>query len=205
MKFEGDALERFVQRVGSDTRLIDSELGKLSLYVGDRPVTEADVNAVTSQSNRGFIFDIGEAIGRRDLAETLRLIDFQLNQGENAIGLLLAAIVPKVRRLLQVRDLIENHQISADRNYSAFQASLGRLPESATAHLPRTKEGGFHVYPHFLAAAQSRRFKFEELRDGFAACLEANHRLVQTSLDPRLVLHQLAARILTGGSATAKR
>lgn len=205
MKFDGDALERFVQQVGSDTRMIDSELGKLSLYVGDRPVTEADIAAVTSQSHRGFIFDIGEAIGRRDLAETLRLIDFQLNQGENAIGLLLAAIVPKVRRLLQVRDLMENHQVAAERNYSAFQASLGRLPSQATAHLPRTKEGGFNVYPLYLAAAQCRRFKFEELREGFAACLEANHRLVQTSLDPRLVLHQLAARILTSKAAPVSK
>lgn len=205
LKFQGGALERFVLRVGADTRSIDSELEKLSLFVGSRPATEDDVAAITSQSHAGYIFDIGEAIGKRDLPRTLQLIDFQLRRGENAIGLLLAAIVPKVRNLLHARDIVETHGVRAGRSYPDFQKQLGALPASATGHLPRTKEGALNAYPLFLSAQICGKFTVAELRSALEACLEANLRLVTTSLDPRLVLHQLAARILAGDRSSSSR
>jgi len=201
LKFRGAALERFVQRVGSNTRSIDSELEKLSLFAGDRPITEDDVASVTSTSHTGFIFDIGEAISRRNLPKTLELIDFQLNRGENAIAILLAAIVYKVRQLLHARDLIETHGADPGGQYNTFQSQLGRLPAHATAHLGRTKEGKLNAYPLYMTAQAARKFTLAELRDALEACLEANLRLVTTGLDHRLVLHQLAARILAGKAA----
>lgn len=201
MKFRGAAVERFVQRVGSNTRSIDSELEKLSLFAGDRPITEDDVAAVTSTSHTGFIFDIGEAIARRNLPKTLELIDFQLNRGENAIAILLAAIVSKVRQLLHARDLMETHGADPGVQYNSFQSQLGRLPAHATAHLGRTKEGKLNAYPLYMTAQAARKFTLAELRDALEACLEANLRLVTTGLDHRLVLHQLAARILAGKAA----
>lgn len=201
MKFRGAALERFVQRVGSNTRSIDSELEKLSLFAGNRPVTEDDVEAVTSQSHTGFIFDIGEAIARRNLPKTLELIDFQLNRGESAIGILLASIVTKVRQLLHARDLIETHGVEPGRDYTAYQTRIGNLPAHATGHLGRTKEGKVNAYGLYQSAQAARNFTLAELRGGIEACLEANLRLVTTGLDHRLVLHQLAARILTKQAA----
>lgn len=197
LKFRGAALERFVQRVGSNTRSIDSELEKLSLYVGDRAITDEDVAAVTSQSHTGYIFDIGEAIAKRNLPKTLELIDFQLNRGESAIAILLASIVSKVRQLLHARDLIESHGVVPGNNYNAYQSDLGKLPAHATGHLGRTKEGKVNAYGLYQSAQAARNFTLAELRDGIEACLEANLRLVTTGLDHRLVLHQLAARLLT--------
>lgn len=203
LEFRGAALERFVQRVGSDTRTIDAELEKLSLYVGDAPVTEDDIAAVTSLSHKGFIFDIGDAIARRDLPKTVELIDFQLNRGENAIAILLAAIVTRVRGLLHARDLIESHRLRIGRNFNEFKSQVGKLSDAATAHIPRTKDGAPNLYPLFLAAQASGRFTREELRAALEACLEANLRLVTTPLDHRLVLHQLAARILAGSGPSS--
>jgi DNA polymerase-3 subunit delta len=54
-----------------------------------------------------------------------------------------------------------------------------------------------NAYGMFLTAQAARKFTLAELRAGIEACLEANLRLVTTGLDHRLVLHQLAARILT--------
>jgi len=198
VKFRGAALEHFVQRVGSNTRSIDSELEKLSLFAGDRAITAEDVEAVTSQSHTGYIFDIGEAIAKRNLPKTLELIDFQLNRGESAIAILLASIVSKVRQLLHARDLMETHGIEAGGNYASYQTQLGRLPAHATGHLGRTKEGKVNAYGMFMTAQAARKFTLAELRAGIEACLEANLRLVTTGLDHRLVLHQLAARLLAG-------
>jgi DNA polymerase-3 subunit delta len=111
------------------------------------------------------------------------------------VGLLLAAIVPKMRNLVLARDLIERHRPPMS-GYGAFQAALERLPADEIAHLPRKKDGGLNVYPLFLAAQETRQFSESELRHGLNACLRANHRLVGSSLDPRVVLSQLLVEIL---------
>jgi len=197
LDFERGALERFVLLVGADTRIIDSELEKLSLFTSGSPVTSETVSRVVSVSHAGVIFEVGETIAKRDLPRTLHLIDQQLRRGESAVGILLASIVPKVRSLLHARDLVENRGIVAGRSYPAFQAALAKLPDAETAHIPRTKEGALSAYPVYLAGQASDKFSASELKRALEACLEANLRLVTTGLDPRLVLHQLVTRILT--------
>lgn len=197
LSFAGTSLERFVAVVGADSRVLDSELEKLSLYVGDREVTEEDVRLVAAASHTGVIFEIGEAISRRKLPRAIDLLEHQLRRGENPVGLLLAAIVPKIRNLLHIRDLIERHGIRVGRNYQGFAGELERLPAAETAHLGRKKDGGINAYPIFLAAADSERFTTAELRDALEACLEANERLVTTQLEPHLVLNELITKILT--------
>lgn len=196
LAFSGTALERFVFMVGAETRVLESELEKLSLFVGDREVTEEDVSNIAASSHIGVIFEIGDAIARKNLHKAIDLIDRQLKQGESAIGILLAAIVPRVRNLLHARDLVERHGLNANGRYPSFLKAVEALPASDTAHLPRKKDGGISAYPLFLAAQVSNRFSSSELRNALEACLEANERLVTTQLDPELVLHQLVAEIL---------
>lgn len=194
--FVGGALEAFVHRTGANTRSIDSELEKLSLFVGDRRATEEDVEQVVAASHTGIVFEIGNALSRRDLPRVLALIDEQLRKGENAIGILLASIVPTVRKLLQAKDLVESHRLSVGNSYPGFQKQLEALPPSATDHLARNKDGSLGAYPIYLAARDGGKFTAAELRKALEACLEANLRLVTSSLAPQLVLHQLAARAL---------
>lgn len=197
LDFEGNALDRFVLMVGAETRSIDAELEKLSLFVGNRAATEADVGEIVASSHIGVIFEIGDSLARRNLPRTLELIEAQLRRGESPVGILLAAIVPKVRGLLHARDLIERHGIRAGRSYPQFQKAIEALPSGDTAHLPRKKDGGISAYPIFLAAQISDRFSVAELKNALEACLEANLRLVTTQLEPQLVLNQLVTRILT--------
>ncbi|MEM9280356.1 MAG: DNA polymerase III subunit delta [Verrucomicrobiota bacterium] len=197
LEFEGTAMERFVLMVGAETRVLETELEKLSLFVGDRAVTEKDVGQIVAASHVGVIFEIGDAIARKDLPRTMALIEKQLRRGESPVGVLLAAIVPRVRSLLHARDLVEKHGLEAGRSYSAFQRQLEALPGAETAHLPRKKDGGLSAYPLFLAAQVSHRFSVTELKLALEACLEANRRLVTTQLEPHLVLNQLVTRILS--------
>lgn len=199
IRFRPHALESFVQRVGSDTRSIDAELEKLAVYAGGEEVSEGIVSTLVAQSHAGFIFDIGKAILKRQLPRVLELIDFQINRGESAITLLLAAIVPQVRNLLYAKELIDVHHISSGRNYNTFQRQIDSLPAEATMHLPKKKDGTISAYPLFLASEEASKFTLPELRAAFEACLEVNLRLVTSSLDTKVLLHQLATRILLNG------
>lgn len=202
LDFRPEALDLFVALTGDNSRTLDMEIEKLATYVGQgQKATQDDVRAVVAQTRAGVIFEIGDCLAQRQLPRTLELIDQQLRQGENAISILLAAIVPRVRSLLVARELEELHGVKAGGAYTAYQSSLKRLPASAIAHLPRTKEGAPNAYPIFLAAKVCHRFTLAELRSGLRACLEANLKLVTTQTDSRAVLSQLVIGLLKRSAA----
>lgn len=202
--FESGALDLLVQMAGDDTRQLDNELEKIDLYLGDRRRAGlATVRSLVSMSRAGVIWEIGNAIGVRDLKRALELVGILVYQGQNPIGILLGAIVPKVRSLLLVKDLLTKHKLSRGA-YGAFCTSLEALPTAATAHLPRKKDGtGFNAYPLFLAIDESARFTLGELHAAFRSCLDANVRLVTTQLEPKLVLERLLVAMLGPKQKTA--
>ena len=200
LEFDREAMELFTALAGEDTRQIDNELEKLDLYLGEeRRVSPDDVRAIVSQSKGGVIFELGNAIGQRQLAYALALVDQLLEENESAIGILLAAIVPKVRNLCAAKQIEERHKIKPGHAYGNYAAALERLPAKETARLPKKKDGsGLNVYPLFLAAKEATRFTAAELRTALEECLKANRRLVTSSLDPKIVLNQLLFRVLAG-------
>lgn len=199
--FESGALELLVQMAGDDTRQMDNELEKIDLYLGERRRAGlATVRNLVSMSRAGVLWDLGNAIGKRDLPRALDLLSTLMYQGQNAIGLLLAAIVPRVRSLLLIKDLGSRYKLNKF-NYSGFCSSLEGLPSSATAHLPKKKDGtGFNAYPLFLALPETGNFTLEELHAAYKACLTANAKLVTSSLEPKLVLERLLIGMLSRSS-----
>lgn len=198
LHFDGEALDLFTMLAGEDTRQIDNELEKLDLYLGEeRRVRPDDVRSIVSQTKGGVVFELGNAIGQRQLAYSLALVDQLIEQNEQPIGILLAAIVPKVRNLFAAKQIEERHRIRPGGSYQSYAAALERLPEKELARLPKKKDGsGLNVYPLFLAAKEAVKFTGDELLVALEECLKANRRLVTTSLDPVIVLNQLLFRIL---------
>ena len=199
LTFESGALELLVQMAGDDTRQLENEMEKIDIYLGERRRAGLQtVRSLVAMSRAGVLWDVGNAIGVRDLKRALELVNLLLFQGQNAIGVLLGAIVPKMRGLLLVKDLLARHKLNTG-SYQSFTVSLDALPIAATAHLPRTKDGsGFNVYPLFLSIREAANFKLDELQNALEACLEANQRLVTTQLDDKLVLERLLMGILGG-------
>ena len=206
LTFESGALELLVQMSGDDTRQLENEIEKIDLYLGERRRAGLQtVRGLVSVSRAGVIWEVGNAIGARDLKRAMELVNLLLFQGQNAIGILLGAIVPKIRSLLLVKDLLARHKLNTS-SYSGFTVSLEALPTTATAHLPRKKDGtGFNVYPLFLSIAEATRFKLDELHGGLRSCLDANSKLVTTQLDERLVLERLLVGLLSAPSRPPAR
>lgn len=198
MNFGPGAMERLVMTAGAETAVLASELEKLSLYFGDSEITEDRISQMVTPTHAGVIFEIGDAISKRDLPKSLDLVAKQLRNGEHPIGILRAAIIPKIRGLLHAKDLVARHHLRVGRNYKAFEAEVAGLPESDTAHLPRKKDGKISAYPIFQSARYASNFTLDELVNSLESCLEADLRLVTTQLDHRLVLDQLVTRILAG-------
>jgi len=192
-----DAVELLALLTGGDSRQVDNELEKIDLYMGPgrREATVEDVRTLVPLSRAGVVFELGNALAARETSRCFALVDQLLKQGENAVGILLVAIVPTVRSLLLVKDLMQRHRLKPPQAPWFFNSTLNSLPPEATEHLPRKKDGTINAYALGLAAVQAKRFELPELRELLEACLTANVRLVTSGLDERVVLAELIGRV----------
>lgn len=92
------------QFVGTNLTEINNELGKLKDYLGERNQVEAqDVLQVVSQTKVDRIFDLTDAIGRRDRGTALHTLANLLEHGQSEVGVL-AMITRHFRILSQLKD-----------------------------------------------------------------------------------------------------
>jgi len=135
--------------------------------------------------------------GARDLKRALELLGVLMYQGQNAIGILLGAAVPKVRSLLLVKDLLSRHKLNRS-SYSGFSVSRKhcRPPPPPICRARRTAPASTCIRCS-LSIDEAARFKLAELHDALAACLEADARLVTTQLDDKLAPERLLIGMLS--------
>jgi DNA polymerase-3 subunit delta len=197
LQFDEEALDLFVLLTGGDTRQITNELEKIDLYLGaDRTVTVEQVRALVPLSRAGVIFELGNALAASDLDRALKLVRGLLDQGESAIGILLVAIVPTIRNLLLAKDLMQRHRLARPAAPFSFISALNRLPEDATEHLPRKKDGTINGFALGIAAQNAHRFEVPQLIEGLEACLQGNVQLVSSQLDHELILTEIVVKLL---------
>ena len=190
-----DGLEALAARVGLEVRQLDNELEKLLTAFGSGHKVNADeVRLLVPATRESGIFDVGNAISARNLRLALATLDHLFYQGERGVGILLASIVPTVRNLLLVKDLMVRHKIAAPSNPNQFATSLNRLESSQIEHLPRKKDGTLNTYPLGLASQNCAHYTLAELRRAFRSCGEANLQLVTTQTAEDVIL----MRLLTG-------
>ena len=194
--FDDEALELFVLSTGGDSRAVSSELEKLVLYKPEGAISAAQVRELVPVSRAAIIFELGNALAARDVARALKLVRDLLDQGETAVGILLATVLPTIRNLLLTKDLMERYRLPRPHAPFAFTSTLNRLPPKATQHLPRKKDGGINGYVLGIAAMNAHRFTTEKLVQGMEACLKANLQLVTTQLDQQLVLTEVIVKLL---------
>ena len=106
-KFEPGVAEKFVSIVGTDSRSLMSELGKMRDYLGNEKSTIAatDVAEITSQGYGGepVVWDVTDAIGRRDLNAALTAMrKFEL---ENGFAVMMTMVIEKFfRQLIDIKN-----------------------------------------------------------------------------------------------------
>ena len=192
LQMSPDAIVALAARVGLDTRQLDNELDKLHTAFGtSRTIESSDIRDLVPMTREGGIFDLSEAVARRNLPLAIETLEQLFRQGERGVGILLAAIVPTVRNLLLAKDLLVRHKLPPPAQPHFFAGTLKRLPDSAVSHLPRKKDGSINAYPLGIAAANASHYSLHELEAGFAACAEANQQLLSGSLGDDVILTRL--------------
>jgi DNA polymerase-3 subunit delta len=195
LKISHEAIEVLAARIGLDSGQLENELDKLETAFGPgHPIEAKDVRSLVPATRESGIFDIGNAIAARDLGLALDTLSQLLLQRESGIGILLASIVPTVRNLLLVKDLLARHHLQPPAQPQFFASILNRLKPADVEHLPRKKDGTLNSYPLGIAARNSVHYTTAELFHAFQGCAEANLQLITSQTTEQVVL----TRLLTG-------
>jgi len=204
-----EALSGLVASVGPNSRMLEAEAEKLSLYVGDRTeVTGDDVTAVVTRNKQARAFALGDALGDRDLPRLLHCLDeeiwsMKLDSQKSEIGLLYG-LISKVRVLLLMKEFLDLGWIRPETDFSRFKSQLERVPAGALPDDKRFNPLAMNPYVLFKALSQAGNYSAEELVRAMELLFQCNQQLF-SRLDKRIVLQktlmQIAAR---SGPTTAK-
>jgi DNA polymerase III subunit delta len=174
IKVTPGAAQLLAEAIGNDTRRLDGELTKLALYVGDRPVDEKAVAALTISGAQSS-FNLGSALLAGNTAQALNIVDELLRRNEPALRML-AVLVNQFRTWLWVRVMVESGE--RDRQAIAKAADVGN-PNRL-----------------FFLQKETEKRTAHQLSRVLPALLEAEVQL-KTGQPDRLVLQTLAVRIGT--------
>ena len=195
-----EALAELVANVGPNARVLNSEVEKLSLFIGDRKEIEAaDVAAVCTRNKSARAFALGDALGDRDLPRLLRTLDEELwelkfDKQKSEIGLLYG-LISKVRALILLKEMLREGWIKADGDYNRFKAQLERVPAEKLPEDKRYNPLALNPYVLFKALPQARRYTQTELVAAMELLLKCNQQLVSSKLDEALILQQTLVQI----------
>jgi DNA polymerase III subunit delta len=102
-----DAARLLASEVGEDLHLLANEIDKLSTHAGTGgTITVEGVRALSPASSRARVFDLTDALARRDRKRALALLHGLLAAGESPLGIV-ALTAYQTRTLMQVRALAE--------------------------------------------------------------------------------------------------
>ncbi len=156
---------------------IETEIEKLALYCGGRAVTADDIAALVPDAEESTVFELVDALARRDRARALQLLDLLIRAGEY-LPLALLFLEGVFRMALAAR---EQKLRSAQEVQSYFQRLGVAMWRSRAEQV-------------FAAAS---RFGGAQLAAGIQAIFEADSAMKSTRPDDRLVMERFILQ-LTG-------
>jgi DNA polymerase-3 subunit delta len=186
-RLEPSAEKRLKDLCGGNMRLLQSELEKLALHAGERPVITADDVALLVQRVREEEFrELSDALGARDARAALRYVEVALEQDEPPLKIH-GAIASIVRNLLEDRERWGRMGLSSRTPKGEFDGrGFKALAEDVAARGGRAP----HPFVAWIRFQACMRFGVPELVRAHLAVASADLRL-KSGGQGRLVLSSL--------------
>lgn len=167
---------QLVKAVGADAALLNMEIEKLICYVGERKqITIQDVNKLCSGTNQESIWQLGDALFRRDAPAALRI-----SKALQEEGLAFLALLRQIRNQFQT-----DFQICS-------LLSEGGTPEAISVKFPYMK--GFILDKHMKTA---REYGLKAFKQSMHLIDEMELMAKNSSLDNTLLTELLIVKLVT--------
>ncbi len=173
VRFTEDALALFCRRVGANLQEVSGELTKLSAYLGEQSLADvAEVQAVVSDTRVDSVFELTDALGKKQTQLALRLLE-RIQQEGSAPLLILTMIVRHFRQLWKIRAMVD-----------------GNVAEK---EIPRR----IGINPYFFSGllGQSKAFSRSQYQRLFEEFLQADLAMKSSGAHPSAILENLVLGI----------
>ena len=195
LSMAGNVGKFFIEKVGADSRHIVNEVEKLAVYMGDKKNVELeDIEAVTCSSKTALGWDLTDAIGRRDLTGSLKILKQLIFQRESSIGLLMQ-INGRIKDLMIYREAIDSGWLSMQGRNAKWGNVPAAIEEAFTEGFDKDPRKT-HPFRMGLLATQAAQFSLRELRICQAAIVRTHRQLVSGSVPQSIALELLLVRML---------
>lgn len=176
-RLDPDAATLLASEVGDNLRLLAGEIDKLSTYAGSGgTIRVAEVRLLTPASRQTKVFDLTDALARRDRSRALALLHELLANGESPLGIV-ALTAYQTRTLLQVKTLSERGL---------------RAPQIAQV-------AGMAPFVAEKSLTLAQRFTIAQLEAAHRSLLEVDTALKRSRMTPEMALDLLVVEF---GTAT---
>lgn len=158
-----------IRTVGADPTKAATELAKANIYSGGKgEITEEDLTAVMAAAKSENIFDLADAVGRKEMLAASYLLYRILDDGNSPL-LILAQLTRHMQRLLLVKHMLKQRQ-----GAQSIASELG-IPPFAAERL----------------VAQARNFQDDEILNKLIRLAKADMELKSNRVSDKLVLEKV--------------
>ena len=180
VKTGGDACQALVDIVGDDKLVLAQEIDKLVTWAAGEPLGVDEVERLATPSGEGHPWDLTDALGDRDAAAALAIVERTYARSprtkSSEAAALATRLAPHLTRLARMKMLLE----------------AGVRPDDAGAKL------GLKPYPAKKLAKQADAFSVEELGDAVVRLARLDHALkggskLAADLELQLAVSDVAA------------
>jgi DNA polymerase-3 subunit delta len=170
-KLGAGALDKLKDRVGSNFRLLASELTKLALYTEGNTITVRDIELLVGHAREEEYLELSDALQKRDYDATMKYLGEALGQGAAPLQLL-GAITSIVRTLLMNHErMVALSGGKPPRNYNDFQA---RVFPQIEAEAKAAKIRVPHPYAAFMGMQAAAQYGRKVLLEALESCAESD-------------------------------
>ncbi len=177
-----DACRLLHAYVGNSLRALQNEIEKLFIFVGERKqLTAEDIAAVVGATKGYTVFDLQNAIGRKDAREATKILERMIEFGES----------PQLIIVMLTRFFIQLYKLTELRQRG--------MPEPEIASELRISPFFLKSYLEF-----SSRFSVRHIEQNFISLVSADAQMKSSSSDILLTLELLLHSLIKGAPKPAE-
>lgn len=172
---ESGALRALIERVGADLWQMSHEIDKLVAFANGSTITETIVTQLVQANFEGKIFDLVDALSRKDIRATVRMLEEERFAGSDDY-FLMSMFTRQIRLLLGARSVLDANP-RADKNVIASELEV-------------------HPFVASKLVTQAKNFSLQKLLDAHAQLFEYDRAMKNGGITADLAVDLVATRLI---------
>ncbi|MDA3798985.1 MAG: hypothetical protein PF692_07885 [Kiritimatiellae bacterium] len=193
----GRTFEELKNALGTcDSRKMDSEIFKLSTYLGDKKeFSTSDVLDIITVSSDAVIWDLTAALSSKNLEKAMNVVSILIERKESPIGMALM-LGNAIKDLIIFRSAMDAGWLTSGYN----NVEWNNVPPKQIENWQKCGENPMKYNPYraSILAGQASKFSQRELQVALSAAVDAQKKMVTTSVPADIILEIMLSKILHG-------